>query len=74
MLLSYVVLYCKVGWCVKDRKVHHSRQQWLVTKWLGLGVTVGVRIRARAKEWNYFFFFFLCVKSDKDLCVALLAR
>ena len=71
--VGYVILYCKVGWCVKDRKVHHSRQQWFVTKWLGLGVTVGVRIRARAKGWNYFFFF-LCVKSDKDLCVALLAR
>ena len=73
-MLSYVILYCNVGWCVKDSVVHSSRQQWLVTKWLGLGVTVGVRIRARAKKWNYLFFIFLCVKSDKDLCVALLAR
>ena len=59
MFLSYVVLYCNVGQRVRDSVVHHSRQQSLIAKWLGLGVTVRVRARARAREWNYFFFF-LC--------------
>ena len=32
MLLSYVILYCSIGWCVKDGLVHHSCQQWLIAK------------------------------------------
>ena len=56
-----IILYCSIGWYVKDGLVHHSCQQWLIAKWLGVGVTV----RARAREWNYnvfflFLFLFLC--------------
>ena len=41
MLLSLrVILYCNVGWCVKDSAVHRSRQQWLVAEWLRFSVTV----------------------------------
>ena len=41
VMLSYVVyiiLYCNDDRHVKDGVVHHSRQQSLVAKWLGLGV------------------------------------
>ena len=41
-LRDRVILCCNVGWY--DGAVHHSRQQWLVAKWLGLGVTVRVRL------------------------------
>ena len=65
VVLRRIILYCNDGWHIKDGVVHHSRLQWLVGKWLGLGVTMRVRVRARAREWNYFFFFFLCVKMTK---------
>ena len=71
MLLSYVILYCNIGWCVKDGAVHRSHQQRLIAKWLGLGVTVRVRGPGNG---ILLLFCFLCVKSDEDLCVALLAR
>ena len=60
--LHCVILYCNNGWHVKDGVVHHSHQQWLVTKRLGGGVTVGVRVRARVRECNYFF---LCAGVTK---------
>ena len=41
MFLSYVVLYCNVGQRVRDSVVHHSRQQSLIAKWLGLGLGLG---------------------------------
>ena len=56
LFLCRILLYCNVGRRVRDSVVHHSRQQSLVAKWLGLGVTVRVRARARAREWKYFFF------------------
>ena len=66
VVLRRIILYCYVGWGVKDGAVIGSHQQWLVAKWLGLGVTV--RVRAWAREC---FFFPLC---DKHLCVAFLGR
>ena len=27
--LRCVILYCNVGWCIKDGAVYHSCQQWL---------------------------------------------
>ena len=70
VVLRRILVYCNVGWCVKDGVVHCSRQQSLIAKWLGLGVTVTVRVRvrARAREWDYFFFFFFCVKWQRHLC------
>ena len=49
-------MYYKVGRRVKDGVVHHSRQQSLIAKWLGLVATVRVRVTVRAKEWDYSFF------------------
>ena len=66
--LHRVILYCNVGWCVKDSAVHRSRQQCLVAEWLGLSVTVRVRVRVRAREWD--FSLLVCVKSDQNLCLA----
>ena len=37
VVLCRIILYCNVGWGVKDGAVHRSRQQWFVAKWLGLG-------------------------------------
>ena len=34
----YIIVYCNDDWRVKDGVVHHSRQQSLVAKWLGLCV------------------------------------
>ena len=34
----YIILYCNDDLRVKDGVVHHSRQQSLVAKWLGLCV------------------------------------
>ena len=66
--LRPVTLYCNVGWCVKGSTVHHCHQQCLTAEWLGLSVTVKVRVRvrARAREWD----FLVCLKCDKDLCLA----
>ena len=71
VVLRRIIFYCNVGWGVKDGAVRRSRQQWLIAKWLGLGVTVRVRGPGNG---ILLLFCFLCVKSDKDLCVALLAR
>ena len=38
VLRRIYVLYCNDDSCVKDSAVHHSHQQSLVAKWLGLGV------------------------------------
>ena len=51
-------MYHNFGMCVKDGAVHHSRQQWLISKWLGLGVTVRV-----SQGMGLFLFFSLCVKK-----------
>ena len=51
--LRRIILYCNIGWHVKDGVVHRSRQQWLVAKCLGLSVTV--MVRARVRKWSYFF-------------------
>ena len=40
VVLRGVLLYCNDDWHVKDGVEHHSRQQWLVAKWLGLGVNL----------------------------------
>jgi len=53
VVLRRIILYCNIGWHVKDGVVHRSHQQWLVAKWLGLSVTV--RVRARVRKWSYFF-------------------
>ena len=67
VILCRIILYCNLGWCVKDGVVHSSRQQssavarsqmaWCLQ--LGLGLGLGQRNGL----------FFLCVKSDKDLCI-----
>ena len=41
VVLRRIILYCNIGWHVKDGVVHRSRQQWLVAKWLGLGLGPG---------------------------------
>ena len=63
--LRRVILYCNVGWCIKDSAVHHH-QQCLVAEWLGLSVTVRVRVTVRARGpgngiFLFFFFFFFCL-------------
>ena len=38
VVLRHILLYCSIGWYVKDGVVHRSRRQSLVAKWLGLCV------------------------------------
>ena len=47
--LHCVILYCNVGWWVKNIEVHHSCQQCLIAELLGLSITVRVRIMVRAR-------------------------
>ena len=48
----------------------HSPPKLLTVKWLGLCV----KVRVRDKKWTWFLFFiFAVLKSDKYLCLALLA-
>ena len=45
-----VILYCNIGWCIKDGAVQHSRQQWLIacrSQMVRLGVTVRVRVKKK---------------------------
>ena len=46
LMVKMTILFLTV-WHVKDGVVHHSRQQCLIAKWLGLGVTARVRVRLR---------------------------
>ena len=46
-----VILYCNIGWCIKDGAVQHSRQQWLIacrSQMVRLGVTVRVRVKKKS--------------------------
>ena len=38
VVLRCILLYCSIGWYVKDGVVHRSRRQSLVAKWLELCV------------------------------------
>ena len=50
-----VILYCNIGWCIKDGAVQHSRQQWLIacrSQMVRLGVTVRVRVKKKICQFT----------------------